>query len=62
VAFPALSTGAYGYPIDLAARVALRTVISFLKEKGQPELVRFVLFSEGAFGAFAAALEELVSA
>jgi len=59
VAFPALSAGAYGYPIDQAARIALRTAIDFLKEQGKPELVRFVLFGAGAYGAFAAALEEL---
>jgi O-acetyl-ADP-ribose deacetylase (regulator of RNase III) len=61
IALPALSTGAYGYPMDLAARVALRTVIEFVREHGRPERVRFVLFSEGAYGAFAAALEELIS-
>jgi len=60
IAFPALSTGAYGYPMDQAARVALSTAIEFLKEQGKPELVRFVLFDAGAYGAFAAALEELL--
>jgi O-acetyl-ADP-ribose deacetylase (regulator of RNase III) len=59
IAFPALSTGAYGYPMDQAARVALSTAIEFLKEHGKPEVVRFVLFDAGAYGAFAAALEEL---
>jgi len=59
IAFPALSTGAYGYPIDQAARTALSTAIEFLEENGRPELVRFVLFDAGAYGAFAAALEEL---
>jgi O-acetyl-ADP-ribose deacetylase (regulator of RNase III) len=59
IAFPALSTGAYGYPMDQAARVALSTAIEFLKEHGKPDLVRFVLFDAGAYGAFAAALEEL---
>jgi len=59
VAFPSLSTGAYRFPIDQAARIALRTAIDFLQEHGQPELVRFVLFDGGAYGAFAAALEEL---
>lgn len=58
VAFPALSTGAYGYPMDLAARTALATTIEFLQAHGEPALVRFVLFSDGAYGAFAAALEE----
>ncbi len=59
IAFPALSTGEYGYPIDQAARIALQAVTSFLSEKAAPELVRFVLFTEGAYGAFAAALEEI---
>ena len=60
IAFASLSTGAYRYPIDQAARIALSTAIDFLKQYGQPELVRFVLFDAGAYGAFAAALEELV--
>ena len=59
VAFPSLSTGAYRYPTDLAARVALTTVIEFLKTNGKPKLVRFALFTEGIYGAFSAALEEL---
>jgi len=59
IAFPSLSTGAYRYPIDQAARVALSTCIEFLKEYGVPELIRFVLFDAGAYGAFAAALEEI---
>jgi O-acetyl-ADP-ribose deacetylase (regulator of RNase III) len=60
IALPSLSTGAYRYPIDLAARTALRTVIDFLDEQGKPRLVRFVLFDAGAYGAFAAALEEMM--
>jgi O-acetyl-ADP-ribose deacetylase (regulator of RNase III) len=61
VAFPSLSTGAYGYPIDQASRVALGTAHSFLSTDRRIELIRFVLFGAGAYGAFAAALEELVS-
>lgn len=59
VAMPALSTGAYGYPLDEAARVALATAIDFLSEHGRPELVRFVLFGEPAFATFADALATL---
>ena len=59
IAFPAISTGVYGYPMDQAARAALGTAIDFLNQNGKPELVRFVLFHAGAYGAFAAALEEL---
>ena len=58
IAFPSLSTGAYGYPIDQAAEVALSTALEFLRAKGQPELVRFVLFGPGVWG-FCAALEKL---
>lgn len=59
IAFPSLSTGAYRYPVDQAARVALETTIGFLREHGKPPLVRFVLFGRPALGAFTAALEEL---
>jgi len=61
IAFPALSAGAYRFPMDQAARIALRTAIDFLNQKGRPELVRFVLFDAGAYGAFAAALEEMTA-
>ncbi len=57
VAFPAISTGAYGYPLDLAANVALKSAIDFLKWHKVPQEVRFVLWGEGAFGAFARSLE-----
>jgi O-acetyl-ADP-ribose deacetylase (regulator of RNase III) len=60
VAFPAISTGVYGYPIDQAARVALREVMQFLNRHGQPGLVRFVLFDGHAFTRFAQVLDELV--
>lgn len=59
IAMPALSTGAYRFPMDRAARIALATALDFLQEHGRPELIRFVLFDAGAYGAFAAALEEL---
>ena len=59
IAFPALSTGAYGYPMDLAAERSLSAVREFLIAHQQPELVRFVLFDGGSFGAFARALETM---
>jgi O-acetyl-ADP-ribose deacetylase len=59
IAIPALSTGAYGYPMDLAAWIALATSIDFVRNHVRPELVRFVLFGPGAYGAFSAALEQL---
>jgi O-acetyl-ADP-ribose deacetylase len=59
VAFPAISTGAYGYPVELAAPVALRAARDAARELGRPELVRFVLFSDEHRAAFARALEAL---
>ncbi|MBX3443803.1 MAG: O-acetyl-ADP-ribose deacetylase [Planctomyces sp.] len=59
VAFPAISTGVYGYPVDLAAEASLGAVREFLARKGRPAEVRFVLFSEGVYGAYARVLESL---
>jgi O-acetyl-ADP-ribose deacetylase (regulator of RNase III) len=59
IAFPAISTGVYSYPKDLAAEVSLATVHEFLVKHGLPALVRFVLFDGGSFGAFARVLETL---
>jgi O-acetyl-ADP-ribose deacetylase (regulator of RNase III) len=61
IAFPAISTGVYGYPLDQASRVAIGTAIDFIRERGKPELVRFVLFGQAAYDAFEAALKELTS-
>jgi len=60
IALPALSTGAYRFPMDQASRIALATAVEFLRVEQRPELVRFVLFDAGAYGAFSAALEELL--
>ncbi|MEX0730575.1 MAG: macro domain-containing protein [Aquisalimonadaceae bacterium] len=46
IGFPAISTGAFGYPPEDAAHVARRTVQSVMAELSGPELVRFVFFSE----------------
>ena len=57
VAFPSLSTGAYGYPLDQAAKVALEAVTRGIeKNPGKFEEVRFVLFGQDAFDAYAQAL------
>jgi O-acetyl-ADP-ribose deacetylase len=56
VAFPAISTGVYGYPVELAAEVAIASTRAALAELGGIETVRFVLFGETAEAAFADAL------
>lgn len=59
VAFPSISTGAFGYPVDAAAGVALATVADVLGHGSAPDLVRFVLFRDGDFDAYAAVLDAL---
>jgi O-acetyl-ADP-ribose deacetylase (regulator of RNase III) len=56
VAFPAISTGVYGYPAELAAAVAVAATRKALAEHGTVERVSFVLFDEGTHEIFAAAL------
>ena len=59
VAFPSISTGAYGYPIREASRVALKAVKSYAVSVGAPAEVTFVLFGENDFKEYVEALEEL---
>ena len=49
IAFPSISTGAYGFPIEKAAPIALREVKNFLEKNKAIEQVIFVLFSETDF-------------
>ena len=59
VAFPAISAGVYGWPMDDAARIAISTVRAVLSSGvGSVEHVRFVLFSDEAFDAFRKAAGE----
>ncbi|ACX51547.1 Appr-1-p processing domain protein [Ammonifex degensii KC4] len=59
VAFPAISTGAFGYPLQEAAQVAVKTVAELAPSLQSVKRVRFVLHGEEAFRAFSQALEEL---
>jgi O-acetyl-ADP-ribose deacetylase (regulator of RNase III) len=59
VAFPAISTGVYGYPVDDAAHIAITTVIDYLKEHADIELVRFVLFGRKTYEIFAEELRKI---
>ncbi|MFQ5354707.1 MAG: O-acetyl-ADP-ribose deacetylase [Thermodesulfobacteriota bacterium] len=60
ISFPSISTGVYGFPIEEASRIALSTVIEFLKKDEVLELVRFVLFSHGDLKVYEEALVELL--
>jgi O-acetyl-ADP-ribose deacetylase (regulator of RNase III) len=58
VAFPAISTGVYGFPVDRAARIAASEVKGFLEEHDLPEQVILVCFGDAALQEFTAAVEE----
>ena len=61
IAFPSISTGAYGYPIDKAAEVALRTIKETIEATpGAFDEVRFVLFSETDFVTYRGVAERVV--
>jgi len=60
VAFPSISTGAYGYPLAEAAQVALTTVLNYLSQHPEIKLVRFVLFGKPAYEAYQKILRELL--
>ena len=59
VDFPSISTGVYGYPVRLAARVALRTLVVYLEAHPEIERVRMVCFDEGTRAAYEEALVEI---
>ena len=56
-----ISTGVYGYPIEDAAKIALATVIDYLKTHQKISLVRFVLFGSDAYGKYEKVLKGLGS-
>ncbi|MFO8110183.1 MAG: macro domain-containing protein [Thermoplasmata archaeon] len=60
VAFPAISTGAFGYPVDAAAEVALNTVVRELDKLKNVRRVRFVLHSDGDLKVHEKILESLL--
>ena len=53
VAFPSISTGAYGFPIERAARIAFDAVREFIREHDRLDEVRLVAFSRGDYLAYA---------
>lgn len=60
IAFPAISTGIYGYPLAEATPIALNTVCDFARSHEYPDFVRFVLFDERTEGVYEQVLRSLV--
>ena len=61
VAFPSISTGAYGYPVEEASRVAVNTIKAFLEKEDKLERVILVLFSEGDFKVYSEMAKSLLT-
>ncbi|HEY2497925.1 MAG TPA: O-acetyl-ADP-ribose deacetylase [Candidatus Angelobacter sp.] len=59
VSFPSISTGAFGYPVEAAAQIALRAIADLLHNPKSVKRVRFVLFDQRTYDAYAAAAEKL---
>lgn len=62
IAFPAISTGAFGYPLESAARIAIKTVLEQLPDLSSVQAVRFVLFSSADHQTHEQILEEMTGA
>lgn len=60
ISFPSISTGAYGYPVDKAARTALKAVVSFLSGDTILKEVVFVLFDSRTFETYADTLWDIM--
>jgi O-acetyl-ADP-ribose deacetylase (regulator of RNase III) len=58
VAFPAISTGVYGYPREAAARIAVATVSAHLVAEAMPQTVIFVCFDAATVAVYETALTE----
>lgn len=60
IAFPSLSTGAYGYPMQPASQIALQTIVDYLRSDTGIERVVFVLWGQTAFNVYADTLAKLL--
>jgi O-acetyl-ADP-ribose deacetylase (regulator of RNase III) len=59
IAFPSISTGVYGYPVEEASRIALKTIWDYLQDHPEIQLVRFILFDSKTYRVYEEALKEL---
>lgn len=59
IAFPSISTGAYGFPVKRAADIAIREIARFLEENNSIEKVLMVCFDEKTMKAYSEALSKL---
>ncbi len=60
ISFPSISTGIFGYPVEEASMIALKTITDFLREHPEIKLVRMVLFSGGDYDIYKSSLEKIL--
>ena len=52
IAFPSISTGVYGFPMERASKIALNEILNFLETNNSIELVEIVCFGQNAFNIY----------
>jgi len=60
ISFPSISTGIFGYPVEKASNIALKTIIDFLNEHPEISLVRMVLFTRRDYDIYISSLEKIL--
>lgn len=60
LAFPAISTGVYGFPVERAAKIAVKQVKTFLENPSSVEAVIFVCFNRQTYDAYRSAVQEIL--
>ncbi len=60
ISFPAISTGVYGYPVEAAAHIAIKTCVDFAQNNTEIKLIRHVLFSKVIYDIFSSQFKNLI--
>jgi O-acetyl-ADP-ribose deacetylase (regulator of RNase III) len=60
IAFPSISTGVYGFPVERASRIAVAEVKGFLEKNTSLEKVIFVCFDRNTYGCYAKAVKDII--
>ncbi len=61
IAFPAISTGIFGFPLDRCSEIMLSTALDFLKNNDYPRIIIFCLYGQEAYRLFEATAEKIIS-
>lgn len=61
IAFPCISTGIYGYPLEAAAKIAITTAVAFLENNNTPSLIRFCCFTLEEYSIYTELYDKFIS-